>query len=271
MADGSAGNAPRVALAALNAMSAEGFAAALEGIFEHAPWVATRAAPARPFASVAALHAGLMAVLRGLDEAERVRFLNLHPELSAGALPMGLTAASREEQGGAGLAAAGTEELARLNAAYRACHGIPFMICLRRHTAADVLREFRARLGRPVAEERAKAMEEVGHVSRFRLAARVEAPDAEPPRATIRLRALDEAGAPVAGLRLALRVESAVAGEWTTDAAGETGPLLAGEAPKIGRYAILTDGAALPFEVANPAADLALRLQRAAEGWRLAL
>lgn len=271
MADGSAGNAPRVALAALNAMPPQGFAAALEGILEHAPWVAARAAPARPFTTVAALHAGLMAVLRGLDEAERVRFLNLHPELSAGALPSGLTAASREEQGGAGLAADDAGELARLNAAYRVRHGIPFMICLRRHTAADVLRSFRARLGRPVAEERARAMEEVGHVSRLRLAARVEAPDAEPPRGTIRLCALNEAATPVAGLRLALRVEGAAAGEWTTDAAGEAGPVLAGEAPKIGRYAILADGAALPFEVADPEADLALRLERGAEGWRLAL
>ncbi|MBI0535484.1 2-oxo-4-hydroxy-4-carboxy-5-ureidoimidazoline decarboxylase [Roseomonas sp. KE2513] len=271
MADGSAVNAPRVALAALNAMPAEGFAAALEGIFEHARWVAAGAAPARPFPSVAALHAGLMTVLRGLDEAERVRFLNLHPELSAGALPVGLTAASREEQGGAGLAETDAEELARLNAAYRSRHGIPFMICLRRHTAADVLRGFRARLGRSVEEERARAMEEVGHVSRLRLAARVEAPDAEPPRGAILLRALERAGAPFAGLRLTLQIEGTAAGEWTTDAAGRAGPLLAGEALKIGRYAILADGAALPFEVADPAADLALRLQGGAGGWRLTL
>lgn len=271
MAEGVAEPGPRVTLEALNAMPAEGFAAALDGIFEHAPWVPAQVAETRPFTGVAALHARLMAVLRGLEEAERLRFLNLHPELSAGTLPAGLTAASREEQGGAGLAAADAADLARLNAGYRARHGIPFMICLRRHTAADVLRQFRARLGRPVTEERETALDEVAHVSRLRLAARVEAPDAEPPRGTLRLRAVDAAGSPVAGLGLALEVEEAARGEWVTDAGGQAGPLLAGEALKIGRYAILAGGAALPFEVTDPAEDVTLRLQRGPEGWRLGL
>ncbi|TPG60322.1 2-oxo-4-hydroxy-4-carboxy-5-ureidoimidazoline decarboxylase [Roseomonas nepalensis] len=269
MGDGqAAGPVPRPDLAALNALPAEGFAAALDGVFEHAPWVARRAAASRPFASTAALHAALMAVVRGEDEAGRVRFLNLHPELTAGALPPDMTAASREEQGGAGLEDAG--ELRRLNAAYRARHGIPFMICLRRHTGPDVLRRFRARLGNPVAVERAAALEEVAHVSRLRLAARVAAPDAEPPRGRIVLAAAGADGTPFAGLALALRIEGAPAGEWTTDAEGRAGPLLAGETMRIGRYTVVADGEAIPFAVEDPAAPLALRLSRAAAGWRLA-
>lgn len=256
---------PRPTLAALNAMPAEDFAAALDGIFEHAPWVPLRAAAARPFASVAAMHAALMDAVRGEDEAGRRRFLNRHPELTAGALPPDMTAASREEQGGAGLTDA--RELARLNAAYRARHGIPFMICLRRHTGADVMRRFRARLDNPVAVEHAAALDEVGHVSRLRLAARLA--DADPPRGSLAVEATDEAGAPLAGLALELRTEGAPAGGWTTDATGRVASLLAGEAMRIGRYAILAGGEVLPFAIEDPARSVTLRLQRAAEGWRL--
>lgn len=263
-----AGGPSRTDLAALNAMPAEAFAAALDGVFEHAPWVALRAAAARPFGSVAALHAALMAVVRGEDEAGRARFLNLHPELTAGVLPADMTAASREEQGGAGLGEAGA--LSRLNADYRARHGIPFMICLRRHTGADVLRRFRARLARPSGVEHAAALDEVAHVSRLRLAARVLAADAEPPRGSLWVAAAGEAGATLAGLVLGLCVEDAPAGEWATDAGGRAGPLLEGERMRIGRYAVLAGGEALPFGIEDPGRDLRLRLVRGAERWRLA-
>ncbi len=46
----------RLTLDALNAMDKAGFAAALDGIFEHAPWVAEAAFAVHPFATVAALH-----------------------------------------------------------------------------------------------------------------------------------------------------------------------------------------------------------------------
>ncbi|WP_426955260.1 2-oxo-4-hydroxy-4-carboxy-5-ureidoimidazoline decarboxylase [Muricoccus radiodurans] len=158
----------------LNSAGAADFSAALDGVFEHAPWVAARAAAARPFGSVAALHDRLMAVIRAAPEAERLRFLKGHPELTAGPLASDLTAASRAEQGGVALGGlAGAAELDALTAAYRVRHGIPFIICLRRHTAASVLRELRQRLDRDTATEHAAALEEVGHVSRLRLAERV--------------------------------------------------------------------------------------------------
>src|ERR1700730_429601 len=43
-------------LAAINAMPAADFVAALGDVFEHAPWVAERAVAGRPFPSMAALH-----------------------------------------------------------------------------------------------------------------------------------------------------------------------------------------------------------------------
>lgn len=251
----------RPGLDELNGMAAGDFARALDGVFEHAPWVAARAAAGRPYGSVEALHAGLMAAVRAAGEEERRRFLNGHPELAAGALPAGLTEASRQEQGGAGLGdAAGAEEVSRLNAAYRARHGIPFMICLRRHTAADVLRRFRARLERGTAEERAAALDEVGHVSRLRLAARVAAPDAAPPRGALVLRV--EEPAP----EMVLEAEGVAAGTWRVEGKAR---LLEGEAFRAGHYALRIAGAVLPFAIRDPGRDLCLRLLRGPEGWRL--
>ena len=61
--DASVRRARAMTLAELNALDEARFVAALGGIFEHSPWVAQRAFAARPFASVDALHAAMVAVV----------------------------------------------------------------------------------------------------------------------------------------------------------------------------------------------------------------
>jgi 2-oxo-4-hydroxy-4-carboxy-5-ureidoimidazoline decarboxylase len=164
-------------LALLNADGAAQFATALEGVFERAPWVAAGAAAARPFADGQALHAALMRVLHDAGEDACRTFLNGHEALVAGPLPDSLTAFSRLEQGDLPLGALiGADALARLNAAYRQRFGFPFVIALRRHTAADVLRELQRRLAADHATEWRDALAEVGHVTRYRLLARLGEP-----------------------------------------------------------------------------------------------
>ena len=53
-------------LAEINALDAAAFTARLGGIYEHSPWIAQRAWPQRPFASVQGLHAAIAALLAGL-------------------------------------------------------------------------------------------------------------------------------------------------------------------------------------------------------------
>ena len=53
-----------ISLDAVNAAEQPAFVAALGDIFEHAPWVAEAAYAARPFPSLAALHAAMCAVVR---------------------------------------------------------------------------------------------------------------------------------------------------------------------------------------------------------------
>src|SRR5262249_32959648 len=130
-------------LAALNAASAADFVAALGDVFEHAPWVATAAASRRPFATVTALHDALTHAVRAAPRETQLAFVRGHPELAGKVARAGaMTDASKAEQGGLGLDRLGGEEFARferLNAAYRARFGFPFIICVRRHTRDSIL------------------------------------------------------------------------------------------------------------------------------------
>jgi 2-oxo-4-hydroxy-4-carboxy-5-ureidoimidazoline decarboxylase len=160
-------------LAAINRMEADAFEAFLGGVFEHAAWVARDAWERRPFASVADLHGAMMGAVRAAPARTRRAFLNGHPELAGPeARARSLTADSASEQGSAGLdRMTEAEEAAfdRLNAAYRARFGFPFIIAVRGRSRAEILSVFEARLGRDQAAEEAAALDEVAQITRMRL------------------------------------------------------------------------------------------------------
>ena len=161
----------------INAMPAAAFVAALGDVFEHAAWVAERAAAARPYPSVAALHGALMQAVRDAPTPTQLAFVRGHPELGGRLARAGaLTEASKSEQGGLGLYRLNDEEFARferLNAAYRERFGFPFIICVRRHTRASILAEFERRLKNDPPTELAAALAEIGRITRLRLDAKV--------------------------------------------------------------------------------------------------
>ncbi len=163
----------------INAMPAAEFAAALGEVFEHAPWVAERAAAHRPFATVAALHAALLQAVHDAPTATQLAFVRGHPELGGKLARAGtMTEASKSEQGGLGLDRLNDEEFARferLNRAYRERFDFPFVICVRRHTRASILAEFERRLKNDPAAELATALAEIGDITRLRLDAKVRA------------------------------------------------------------------------------------------------
>jgi len=230
-------------LDALNDATPGAFAAALDGVFEHAPWVAERAAHRRPFATIAALHAALMEAVRSAEEPEIVAFLGAHPELVASKLPDDLTAASRAEQSALGLAAApDAAALPDLNRAYRDRFGFPFIVCVARHTAQDVLRTLQSRLGRGRDEEREAALAEVERISLLRLLARVSGPGAPVVAGHFSSHVLDlHAGRPAQGLAVVLLQEGRHVAEGATDADGRIGDLLPPGPLRQGRYELQFD------------------------------
>lgn len=153
----------------------QAFVARFAGVFERSPWVAERVWQRRPFASLDGFHQEMMTVVNNASEAERFALVRAHPELAGReAKEGGLTADSSSEQGRLGFTALGSEEFRRIgeiNRRYREKFGFPCIVALRLHaTRASVLAEMERRLGNNAAAELAAALEQIGHITRGRLA-----------------------------------------------------------------------------------------------------
>lgn len=235
-----------LALSELNRMSAAAFGAAIGETFEHAPWVAEAAATKRPFATVTNLHAAMMGVVWAAPRPQQLAFLNGHPDLAGKAARAGtITDDSRSEQASVGLdtlSDAEFERFHRLNDAYKAKFGIPFMICVRRHTRDSILARFERRLGNDAASEFAAALQEVFYITRLRIAAKVTGEGMPQVNGRLSTHVLDtHAGRPAVGIAVELyefagerahRIETAI-----TNADGRTdSPLIGGRPLPIGRY-----------------------------------
>jgi 2-oxo-4-hydroxy-4-carboxy-5-ureidoimidazoline decarboxylase len=235
-------------LAELNGAPREAFVAVLGGVFENAPWVAERAWSRRPFATVADLHRALMMMVTSAGEAEQIDFIRGHPELgSEPARRSAMTIASQQEQGGLDLDRLDEAEFKRFerfNARYRQRFGMPFIVCVRRHTRASILSEFARRLANGVEAERAAALDEVGHITRLRLIELVEGPGKPRTEGLLSTHVLDLlSGRPAAGVRVLLKEVGGDAQcllkEVVTNADGRTdAPLLGGGPLRIGSYEI---------------------------------
>jgi len=231
-----------VSLKALNEGPASAFVERLGGVFEHAPWVADRVAPRRPFASLADLFHGMREAVEGATPEEALALLRGHPELTfAGAM----TRDSVGEQAAAGLdrlSDAQRTRFAEFNKAYRERFGFPFILCVRRHGRDSILREFERRLILPADQERETALKEVLRIAALRLDQRVSGPDRLPVSGRLSTHVLDTAaGRPAEGVEIEL-VEIASDGAHSvaraaTNADGRTdGPLIMDRPLPIAQY-----------------------------------
>ena len=87
---------------------------------------------------------------------------------------------SKREQSSAGLdrlSEAEYDDFQKLNSAYRDKFGIPFIVCVRRHSKDSILRQFRRRLDNEWNAEREVALEEIFRIAALRLDQRITAPD----------------------------------------------------------------------------------------------
>jgi len=165
-------------LVQLNRASSAEFAALLDGVYEHSPWIAERAAAARPFASLAALKVALARVVRESSLDEQLGLIRAHPELAGKAAVAGeLTAESTHEQQKAGLTACTPEEFARLqklNADYNARFGFPFILAVRGprgtgFTRQEIIATFERRLRAHPDVERAECLRQIHRIAEIRL------------------------------------------------------------------------------------------------------
>ena len=162
----------------LNTASQARFAALLDGVYEHSPWIAEAAWAARPFASLAQLKHALVQVLREAGHDAQVALIRAHPELAGKAMvAKTLTAESTHEQGRAGLTECTPAEFAHLqalNAAYNAKFGWPFTVAVRGPrgtglTRHEIIKTFERRLAGHPDFELAECVRNIHRIAEIRL------------------------------------------------------------------------------------------------------
>jgi len=160
-----------------NGMSREAFVAAFGDVAEHSPWVAEAAADGRPFSDPESLIAAFQRAIGEAPRDQRLALLRAHPDLAGKAALAGeLAEDSRREQAGAGLDSLTGEEFerfTRLNDAYTARFGFPFIFAVKGATKHQILDAFDRRLENGPDEEFRTALEQVQRIVRFRLEDRV--------------------------------------------------------------------------------------------------
>ena len=231
----------------LNACTQNDFVAALANIFEYSPWVAEQAFAARPFAGVNALLAAMKSAVERAPQDLRLALIKSHPDLADKTRrAAGLTAESSAEQNSAGLdrlSDAEYEAFERVNNAYRAKFGFPYIVCVRRHTRDSILTDFERRLPNDAATEAATSIAEICRIATLRLDQLIVAADRLPAHGRLSTHVLDNhSGKPAAGIEIEL-VERSLLGasrvitKAVTNSDGRTDqPLIGGRPVPIGRY-----------------------------------
>src|SRR6516162_1802654 len=199
----------QIKLADLNTASKDDFVAALANIFELSPWIAEQAAGARPFAGVRALFEAMKAVVDRAPQDARLALIKAHPDLANKTQRAAeLTAESTAEQNSVGLdrlSDAEYEAFERVNKAYRAKFGFPYIVCVRRQTRDSILRDFERRLPNDARTEMRRSIEEIFRIAALRLDQLVIADDRLKVHGRLSTHVLDNHdGKPASGIEITL-------------------------------------------------------------------
>jgi N-carbamoyl-L-amino-acid hydrolase len=174
----SAVNHPSLTLGGLNALDQAAFTQALDGVYEHSPWIAQAAWVQRPFATLTQLKHALATVVRQSSREAQIDLIQAHPELASKAAVAGqLTQESNHEQNKAGLTQCSPEEFERLlqlNRDYSAKFGWPFILAVRGPRGLGLSRQaiidtFSRRLRHGAAFELAECLRNIHRIAEIRL------------------------------------------------------------------------------------------------------
>ena len=147
----------------------EDFVARFGPVYEASPWVAEGVWPDPP-TDREGLARAMAAVVDGAPRERKLALIRAHPQLASRAR---MADASVKEQAGAGLDQCSPEQFEafqRLNAAYNARFGFPFVAAVKGLTRADILAAFEARLANDPETEFETAIAQIHRIAGFRLA-----------------------------------------------------------------------------------------------------
>ena len=147
----------------------EDFVARFGPVYEASPWVAEGVWPDPP-SDREGLARAMAAVVDGAPRERKLALIRAHPQLASRAR---MADASAKEQAGAGLDQCSPEQFEafqRLNAAYNARFGFPFVVAVKGLARADILAAFEARLANDPETEFETAIAQIHRIAGFRLA-----------------------------------------------------------------------------------------------------
>ncbi|MHA1527780.1 MAG: 2-oxo-4-hydroxy-4-carboxy-5-ureidoimidazoline decarboxylase [Alphaproteobacteria bacterium] len=161
------------------ALNRKKFLARYGGVYEHSPWIAGATwDEGAAVDDVETLAEAMAARAEAAGQEAMLALLRAHPDLAGKLAVRGeLTAESSSEQAGAGLDRCSPdefEEFQRLNDAYKARFGFPFILAVKGHDRATILDAFRRRAGNDRASEFREALDQVHRIARNRLQALAE-------------------------------------------------------------------------------------------------
>lgn len=152
------------------------FVSTFRAVFEHSPWVAEQTFDLglhKTADTLETMHAAMCKVLRSADPGRQLGLMLAHPDLAGKlALAGDLSAASANEQAGAGLDQCTPEEFERIkggNARYKERFGFPFIMAVKGSNRAAILAALEARLGNDPGTEFVTALREIECIALFRL------------------------------------------------------------------------------------------------------
>lgn len=162
----------------VNKMNSGAFVATYGDVAEHSPWVARQAESMRPFSGLEAMIDAFSMAVKGASVDRQFELICAHPDLAGKAMVKGeLTEDSKQEQSGAGLDALIPEEFeafTKLNGAYKAKFGFPFIFAVKGATKDMILAAFAERLDHSPTSEFQEAINQIANILRFRLEERVK-------------------------------------------------------------------------------------------------
>ncbi|MDO9337855.1 MAG: 2-oxo-4-hydroxy-4-carboxy-5-ureidoimidazoline decarboxylase [Caulobacter sp.] len=151
-------------------MSEVDFTTRFAAVYEDSPWVADGVlAHAAELTTAEAMAAAMAEVVDAAPYERKLALIRAHPQLASRAK---MADASVKEQSGAGLDQCSPEEFEafqRLNSAYNARFGFPFIVAVKGLSRADILAAFEARLANDPETEFATAIAQIHRIARFRL------------------------------------------------------------------------------------------------------
>jgi OHCU decarboxylase len=153
----------------LNETTNEQFIEIVGGIFEHSPWIAEKAAKAKPFSSFDQLLQEMVNIVENSSASQKLTLIKAHPNLGE---RISMTTHSINEQKGAGLQDLTPDEyekLINLNKQYMDKFGFPFIMAVRGKNKHQIYEAMESRIHHQKDAEFQTALKEIYKIAQLRL------------------------------------------------------------------------------------------------------